>query len=246
MELTIGREEGKQRLQVTSDNGTVKYYGNPGSVPKSVSRQHCKLQVINENELLIINIKPANKTLVNGIAVMQKHIGYNDLVELGKDRYILSLSAIVNAFSQHPTYQTGNQDQQQAPSYSIAHLEKIWNDYNQAKLDAQIQQAKENAISSVTGLFSMAAIMAGFIPGVPFIIRAAIYVVAFALAGFFFYSRIRKASYYPKFYQELDKKLHKDYICPNPNCGRFLGYQPYDDLIKNKKCFTCGCEYRLH
>lgn len=241
MELTIGREQGNQRLQITADNGTVKYYGNPGSVPKSVSRQHCKIQVINENELLITNIKPENKTMVNGLAVMEKRIGYNDLVELGKDKYMLSLSAIVNAFSQRQTYQTaGNQNQQQAPSYSIAHLEKIWNDYNKAKLDAQIQQAKENAISSVTGLFTMAAIVVGFIPGVPLAARIGIYVLAFVLASYFFYNRTRKASYYPKLYNDLDNNLHDNYVCPNPSCRHFLGYQRFEDLEKSKKCPYCG------
>lgn len=243
MELTIGREQGKQRLQITADNGTVKYYGNPGSVPKSVSRQHCKLEVINDNELLITNIKPENKTMVNGIAIMKKHIGYNDLVELGKDKYMLSMPAIINAFTQQAVPNTGKQNQQQAQTYSISHLEKVWNDYNQAKLDAQIQQAKENAVSSVTGLFSMGAILAGLFPGVPAGLRIIIYVIAFSLAGYFFYSRIRKASYYPKFYQDLDHELHKHYVCPNPDCHHFLGYQHFEDLEKGKKCPYCGSKF---
>lgn len=239
MEFIIGRESGNSRLQITADNGTIKYLGNIGSVPKSVSRQHCKLVVDSNGGYTLTNIKPENSTLVNGIAIMQKHVTSTDKIELGKDNYSLNLSSVVQLFAQVKE----SNNAQVSQSYSIAHLEKVWNDYNQAKLNAQIQQAKENAISSVSGLFSMAAIIAGFIPGVPLGLRITIYIVAFSLAGYFFYSRVRKASYYPKFFQELDAKFHKDYVCPNPSCHRFLSYQPYDDLKKTKKCYSCGCDY---
>lgn len=237
MELTIGRESGNQRLMITTDNGKTAYYGNVGSVPKSVSRQHCKLQVISPTEFVVTNIKSENKTMVNGLAVMQKHITINDRVELGKDNYLLSLAAIVKAFVGEPGGGGGK-------TYSISHLEKVWNDYNQAKLDAQIQQSKESAISSVSGLFSMAAILAGFFPGVPMGVRIAIYGVAISLAVYFFYSRVRKASYYPKLYQDIDKKFHDNYVCPNTDCRKFLGYQPFDDLKKTKKCPYCSCMFK--
>ena len=240
MELTIGRESGNHRLMITADDGKKGYYGNVGSVPKSVSREHCKLKVVSPNEFIITNIKPENKTMVNGLAVMQKHITINDRVELGKDNYLLSLAAIVNAFVNWG----GGGGVQGGKTYSISHLEKVWNEYNQAKLDAQIKQAKENAISSVSGLFSMAAILAGFFPGVPMGVRIAIYGIAILLAVYFFYSRVRKASYYPMLYQEIDKKFHEDYVCPNPDCHHFFGYQPFDDLKKNKGCGYCKCGYR--
>ena len=241
MELIIGRESGNSRLQISSDNGNVKYLGNIGSVPKTVSRQHCKLVYQDTSDLLIVNLKPENKTLVNGVAVMQKHITLNDRVELGKDNYLLDLSAIVNASSSQPI--STHNSQQPSQTYSLAHLETVWDNYNKAKLNTQIKQAKENAFSSVSGLFSMAAIIAGFIPDIPNVVRILIYIVAFSLAGYFLYSRVRKASYYPKYFQKLDEDFHKEYVCPNPTCHRFLGYQPFDDLRKTKKCFSCGCEY---
>ena len=46
MELQIGRESGTEspRLAIVYD-GKTNYYGQPGSVPKSVSRKHCLVTV---------------------------------------------------------------------------------------------------------------------------------------------------------------------------------------------------------
>ena len=42
MELIIGREAGASRLRI-SINNQDRFWGNANSVPKSVSRLHCKV-----------------------------------------------------------------------------------------------------------------------------------------------------------------------------------------------------------
>jgi len=240
MELIIGRESGNQRLQITADNGNVGYYGVAGSVPKSVSRQHCKLQILNDQDLIVINIKPENKTFVNGLAVNKKHIGYNDLVELGKDKYMLSLSAIVNAFKGGVPGGNGGKTTQ---TYSIAHLEKVWNDYNKEKKDFQKRIGRINAVSTITYPIILVGGLLSTIESIRYI-SLFITVIVIIFSIYMTYFRYKLASEQLDIMDKIDKKLHDNYVCPNPDCGKFLGYQPYDDLKKTKKCYQCQSEYR--
>ena len=48
MEILIGRENTNPRRLQISVGDVVKLYGETGSVPKSVSRRHCKLIVSGE------------------------------------------------------------------------------------------------------------------------------------------------------------------------------------------------------
>ncbi|WP_338869795.1 FHA domain-containing protein [Spirosoma sp. SC4-14] len=43
--------------------------------------------------------------------------------------------------------------------------------------------------------------------------------------------------------QVLDEAFRRDYICPNPNCQQFLGYVPFADLIHQKQCRYCKCQW---
>lgn len=247
MTLTIGRQENasEPRLKIVTDEGKVLMLGTPDSVPKSVSRQHCKIEVVNEDEFIITNLKPENKTMVNGVSIASKRIGRKDKVTLGKDGYLLDVGTVINAIgnAKHNPSPASPDNHSNVQSYSISHLQTVWERYSQAKLDMQIQQGKENAISSVSGLFTMGAAACAFIPGVPGALRILLYILAACLAGYFVFSRYRKASYYPKLQSDIDKQFRKDYVCPNPDCQKFLGYQPFDELAKSKNCIYCRCGY---
>ena len=41
----------------------------------------------------------------------------------------------------------------------------------------------------------------------------------------------------------LDKEFKRTYVCPNPDCGEFLGNVPFNDLIKRKQCRTCKAKW---
>lgn len=231
MELILGRESSAARLHIIVNNQD-RFYGNANSVPHSVSRQHCKITIDGQGGYTVTNLKPENVTYVNGIRIDSKQVTVNDRIELGNDRYHLNLKSILEGIM-GPIPET----------YSIRPLEKIWKDYNETKLRVQIQERKSNAIRSVTGVLSMASIACGFIPGIPAPLRIVLYAVALILAIYFFVIAYRSSSTGPIFWNNLDKKFHEDYVCPNPKCRRFLGYQPYDDLKKTKKCFNCNAQY---
>lgn len=239
MELIVGRESSTPqsiggRLHVVSSSKKEYFLGFEGSVPKTVSRQHCKIVVNTDGSMVLINLKPTNITFINGIEAIQKSLKKDDDVELGSEKYKLDLNALLDATVEEIP-----------KSYDICHLKAIWDKYQQDKIDIQVKQSKAAAVQSVTGLLSMASIACGFIPGTESI-RPVLYGVAIILAVVFFVYRMNHAGENVMQLKELEDQFHKDYVCPNPNCKRFLGSVPYEDLIKQtKSCFVCKAIYEV-
>lgn len=231
MELIIGRESQKSRLRISVNNQDF-FLGDIGSVPQSVSRQHCKLVIKEKGNYVVTTIK--NVTYVNGTEIESKHISDNNRVELGNDRYYLNIAAILKMISSASP-----------ATYPIQHLQKVWNEFHDTKLQIQIKEKKSAAIRSVTSVFSMSAICCGFIPGIAEYtsLRILLYSVGFLLGVYFFVVTYRSSSTLPKFLDDLDKKFHEDYVCPNPDCHHFMGYQQYDDLKKMPGCPYCKSKY---
>ncbi len=232
MELILGRESGNGRLHIVV-NGKDCFYGTAGSVPRSVSRQHCKLVIGDDGNYTIVNLKPENVTYVNGVSVVSKRIvPKTDRVELGGERYLLPITVILKAV-------LGGAEPPK--TYSIAHLQKVWDEYHDTKLEIQIKEKKTAAIRSVTGMFSMAAVACGFIPGISdfTVLRILLYAVGFLLAIYFFVKLYRSSSEMPRFMDALDKKFRKEYVCPNPDCNKFMGYVPYEELKNQTRCPSC-------
>lgn len=232
MEVIIGRESGSSRLHISGYN-LEKFLGNPGSVPKSVSRQHCKLSVDAQGNCTIINLKPENCTLVNGVAVESKHITFSDRVELGPEHFRINQKEIIESVTGKEMPQT----------FSILPLQRVWDEYNDKKLQFQIKERKSASVQSVVGIISMLSIACGFIPGIPLGLRVVLYLIALVLGIYFFVIRYKQSGEAPLYLADLDKKFHEDYVCPNPKCRRFLGYSPYSDLRKTKGCYQCNAKY---
>ena len=119
MEVIIGRESGSSRLHISGYN-LEKFLGNPGSVPKSVSRQHCKLSVDAQGNCTIINLQPENCTLVNGVAIESKHITFSARVELGPEHFRINQKEIIESVTGKEMPQT----------FSILPLQRVWDEYN--------------------------------------------------------------------------------------------------------------------
>ena len=227
-ELIIGRESGVEnpRLAVYFNGQTV-FVGTPGSVSKDVSRKHCKITINND----IINIEDLtdnNITYVNGVDCKKKSgISLQDNVELGPSRYHLDLESVIKAA-------TSKQ------AYSIKHLKAVYEDYQQAKFDMQVKQGKLNALSALPGVLSMTSIgIAVFLPNarIIMIVVAALFALAFALI------RYINASKVPLKSREIEDKFREKYVCPNPTCKHFLGFTPYNELMKNRSCPYCRSKF---
>ena len=236
MELVIGREAGtdKPRLAVTLNGKTV-CLGTPGSVPKSVSRRHCKVTVGDDSLMTVENLTVStesegvqNIVYVDGKEYVRRGgVPLDASIELGPDHYRLDVRALLKAVAA-------------GQAYSIGHLEKVYQDYQQEKLDLQIRQGKLNAISALPGVLSMTSIgLAVFIPNA----RVVMIVIAAVFALVFAFIRYKNASKVPLKTREIEDRFREKYICPNPVCNHFLGAVPYKELLKNHHCPYCKCKF---
>ena len=88
--IIIGRygQEGVDSQLLITIGANESTWGQMGSVPQSVSRQHCSIEVMG-NGYLIHNLNPMNVTYVNGQPVASRLVETNDVIELGQARYSL-------------------------------------------------------------------------------------------------------------------------------------------------------------
>lgn len=241
MELIIGREASTPqgiggRLHVVTSTKKEYFVGMEGSVPKTVSRQHCKIVINPDSSMVLSNIKATNITFINGLEIIQRAITGNEKIELGSGRYLLDLKAVLDCITPDIPQ-----------TYDISHLKAVWQRYDKAKEELQVEREKTSNIQSITGLLSMFSMGCTIIPiGIPPLVKVILYASAIILAVFFFVYRSRHVGDYVRKLKELDEQFHKEYVCPNPNCKRFLGALPYDDLIKQtKSCYVCKSNYEV-
>jgi len=227
MDIIIGRDAINSQLKVSIGNQT-KSFGTVGSVPNSVSREHIKITVDNNGGMKISNINPANKTFVNGVAVEMKSITTDDEVELGNEHYKLDwklLDGIVPNIM------------------DVKHLKNIWENYYSSKNAQQIADRRFNALRSVTGIITMAAIALTMFTGaktLPYIIA---YIVAILLTICFTVKAYIDAKRVPVRNMKLTENFEKQYICPH--CHRFLGYTSFTVLMQNGRCNYCKTKFKI-
>ena len=225
MEIIIGRDQQTRQLCIIKD-GNSRLYGQANSVPMDVSRHHISLVPAGSNKWQIKNLNEKNVTFVNGIAVENKIISESDKVELGNSHYLFSWAAL-----QEPKEET----------VDIRPLKKIWNEYDEQRLEFQIAERKFNAARSATGIITMIAIACSLILG-----HGSIYLILYALAiGIsvaFTYQAYKKSSDVPRQQREMNKDFQKRYVCPK--CGHFMGFTDYDILTQSDACPYCKTKYK--
>jgi len=229
MDLIIGRESGVENPRIAIEHdGKVSFYGKPGSVPRSVSRKHCRVEVSTDGKMLIEDITDNNFMFIGGQECKRKsNVSMDETVELGPDRYRLDLEGIIKALSSQQ-------------SFNISALKDVYEAFQKEKFDMQVRQGKLNALSALPGVLSMTSIgLAVFLPKarVWMIVVAAVFALVFALI------RYRNASRVPIKNKEIENSFREKYVCPNPMCGHFLGVTPYKELIKNRACPFCKSRF---
>lgn len=243
LEAIIGKEEGRHRLlvKVGHDAFTV---GGDQSVPRSVSRAHCRLTVDFSDDaerrvkdLKLQNLKAQNITCVDGLEIEVKAIGEYARVQLGFERYQMDLRQVLAGmrkllppFTVPPKY------------YCISQLRTVWENYDKTRLGLQLAEQKRNNLRGLGGIFSTAAILLAFIPSLGALRFVAMGISLVLGLCFFFRGFNSKCSLAVKLH-DLDEDFRKKYVCPNPECRHFLGNVPYDVLRQNKGCGFCKCRY---
>ncbi len=227
-ELTIGRDGHLNVLKISSNGKSVN--GEP--VPRSVSRTHCKLILKDDGTATIVNINPNNVTFVNGIPIQKKDIYGNDTVELGGDRYKLNLAPF-----------------RLAKVADISHLKDIWYTYKNEQERQRISSIRKNALRSITGLFSIGAIVISFIrpddPGQQNTIemfRYILYGLAVTTIAWTAISTFINAPKQVKKENEMRQGFQDEYVCPI--CNMFFGFDyRFEKLVSTGHCTRCNTKF---
>ena len=232
MELIIGRDAATSKLRVVdAKTGTAKLYGQVGCVPKDISRQHCEIRISDSGQISVRNLKTENITFVNGLEVLEKKLSKTDMLQLGRSRFTVDLSTILNT---------------QVPKVvDISPLKRVWDEYHEETSRLTIKEKRLNALSKVSGIFSMAAIASGFLlKGQDNHLYYVLYGIAIVLTLAFTIISYINASKVPEKIEQLKEEFMKNYVCPNPDCHRFLGNTYYSVLSQNDCCPYCKVKYK--
>ena len=232
MELIIGRDAATSKLRVVdAKTGTAKLYGQVGCVPKDISRQHCEIRISDSGQISVRNLKTENITFVNGLEVLEKKLSKTDMLQLGRSRFTVDLSTILN--SQLPK------------EVDIRPLKRVWDEYHEEENQLGIKERRLNALSRVSGVFTMAAIACGFLlKGQDNQLYYVLYGIAIILTLAFTVISYVNASRIPRKKEQLKEEFMKNYVCPNPDCHRFLGNTYYSVLSQNDCCPYCKVKYK--
>ena len=220
--IIIGKDKTSDKLLLSSEakNAT---YGE--GVPEDIGTQHCRIE-FDGNNIRIKNLDINNYTFVNGQAVESKSITRKDKIELGQSHYSLPWQAI---------------DSVVPPMADIKPLRMIWDEYESQNTKLQIDERRFNSIRSATGLITMVAIALSIMTGRQSAWYFVLYGTAILVSLLFTIKAYRDASKIPQMRNEQNRKFQREYICPN--CGHFMGNQPYDILAQNQQCPYCRAKF---
>ena len=225
-EILIGRDGGTNTLKLTINGKST----TGGPVPQSVSREHCKVVRQDDGTAVITNLNDRNVTYVNGQAVVSHEITADDVVELGGERYRLDTSML-----------------KLVRKVDISHLQRIWEDYSRWEEQTRISTIRSTALKSVTGLFSMAALIITFGDfGMDVQTMRTLRLVLYTLAGVsiiwtslnMFVSAPRKV----RKTKEREERFIDEYVCPA--CKRPFGKSyRYEKLLQLGECPMCKAKF---
>lgn len=224
LEVVIGRDAATGQLKMNIGKQT-KSFGEKNSVPKSVSREHVSISVIENGKLVLKNLNVENETYVNGKGVEQKLIQRGDRIELGNDHWRLSwddyLEPVLPEFA------------------DISPLEQVWKDYKSKQVKTQIKERRFNAIRSATGILTMGAMalsINGFL-GKENPVYGYLYIAAAIITAIGFFWSFRLASKIPLENIRIQEEAENKYKCPV--CGKLFTLQKYDQLKQQGHCSHC-------
>ena len=241
IKIIIGRESSSNRLLLISDN-KPKTIGAKGSVPKSVSREHCVLTVDeNSGKMTLTNQNANNVTFVNGMQIVTCNVSYNDVIELGSEHYMLQWSPIREIVEEY------KKDMPQ--EVDISGLEKVWNDYKRKSDRLQTEEKLANVLRGGIPILTLGAVAAGFLISkdgarVMSMGMKLTYSVALAFMILLFIKGIVDIQRMPKKKKKLEQEMLEKYRCPK--CNFFFGLGQSYDIIKSNldACPKCKSKFK--
>ena len=239
--ILIGRDPEKPRLLASiAVDGKMKLVAVDSSViPNSISRiqasantAHCKIDIDNNSEMTITNLKDANITVVDGVSVVSRRITPDSKVTLGKDDYVLDINRVVAAVKG-------------AIGIDITPLKKVWEEY-EAKGDAITKRQQDlnrrRMLPMLIGVGTtvVTGVLSTILPGNSSLVLGI--TLPLAIISFI----ICFKNYRQKDTSIEDRKKAKDWFTDNyvcPACKKFMGSEEYKLLAQRGKCPRCGAQF---
>ncbi len=256
--ILIGREDGpNRRLHIALRiDGQVKsaMFGDPGSVPDSVSRckptedvGHCKLEISSSGTIICTNLKSQNRTYVDNIDIDSKRVYPETKISLGRDKYSIPCESILKIANKLVEIEKKKQDAKK--EYSIAPLKRVWAEYHDQLFALQKKQKHQGIIKSLylpcTFLSGGVGVLASNI-GLDGSISQPLSTVMYVLSAFFLFYGLYMSFSDKSLEQreQITERFQEKYVCPNPNCRHFMGNTPYKILKQNTNCPYCKCKFK--
>lgn len=259
--ILIGREQGKSRLMIALINkGNIKTtaIGLEGSVPGSVSRcrpqegvAHAKIEINNRGDMTLFNMKPQNVTCIDGVEVMTKRLDVHArTIELGPEHFRVDLYNLLNDVEilendGKRIVGVPYNEKTDPKAFEISHLEKVWNDYHNRNIEMRKRQKKLGLLGSASLIFSLGGGALTVIMGSAMDNIIPIFtVIGFIVCITSFYLRGKDNSIEAT--EKATEEFQDNYICPNPECGKFLGNYSYKLMKKqySMSCPYCKCKFK--
>lgn len=240
-----GRSKATQRIEITDP---------------TVSREHCWLTDNGDGTYTLLN-KSQQGTVVNGNRVMKTTVTPNTYITLSgtttlKVADLLPLEAPSPAPRQAPSFAPSQApsspprpvQKPSTPTYSIAHLEAVWEDYHETLLDIQRRQRTTTLLRSASPMFTLGSGALAALAKVInkdgdafFYVALALMAIGFILMFFSFFKGLSDNSIEEK--EEATELFNSYYVCPNPKCHHFMGNQAYQIVSQHKNCPWCKCKF---
>jgi predicted RNA-binding Zn-ribbon protein involved in translation (DUF1610 family) len=241
--IYVGKDPNQDRLIVSLRiNGKIKsaVLDSVRGVPPSVSRAvpaeniaHCRIDVDENGQMQLHNLKEQNVTFVNNVAVLTKKIFPNSVVELGRDNFQMPLDKVLDV-----SRKIMNEIVPPKP-VSIVHLKAVWEE-REAELDRiALKQQKRNKQQRIPIMIGAASGVIVPVLATTFSAKTLYFTLPIAVIVLLCHIRVffdKDTSNEEK--KAADQKLFENYVCPK--CKRFLRNQHYRELSQNTKCPYCG------
>lgn len=215
--------------------------GRKGNQPfaiteRTVSGKHLKATLLADGNIEIEDLDSTNGTYVDGQRIVKKVVSPDQMVLLGTVYQI----RIGDAMGIAPQGSVASNPEEVS---AFAKLQKVYEDYEAAKVKIQQENAKKQFLRSLPGvastvLFALTFLLGDTVDSIkPFM--GVIMITGIAVSS---WMAFKGQQTMPVKMEELNKKFMIDYVCPK--CKNFLGFLPFENLKNRGACSYCKTEWK--
>ena len=198
----------------------------------TVSAQHCILTPNGDGTYRLEDLTEG-RTSVNGRGVIRTTVKPGTMIKMGN--FTITVRQLLNLKTPPAP----------KPTFNIAHLYYIWNEFNDTNLEIAKKQRTLNLIRSGAFVFTLSSGIFCTIVGKesPYMMLCLI-LTFIGFIGILVSWIMMKNLETPMEKQARQDMFDSQWICPNPECSRTIPARNYHLLVRNhKSCPYCKCNF---